>query len=161
MTALELCTSEATETKAVAAALATLVRAGDLLLLEGEMGAGKTAFVQGLASALGVSDPVTSPTFTLHHEYDGRLTVHHLDVYRLEHLAETVDLALSEILDDDGVTVIEWGAAVLDALPADYLEVRITFGDEPDDRRLALRVVGPGWAARWGGLAEALEGWRC
>jgi tRNA threonylcarbamoyladenosine biosynthesis protein TsaE len=161
VTVLELCTAAATETKAVAAALAALVRPGDLVLLEGEMGAGKTAFVQGFAAALGVSDPVTSPTFTLHHEYDGRLTIHHLDVYRLEHLAETVDLALSEILDDGGVTVIEWGAAVLDALPADYLELRITFGDEPDDRRLAVRVVGASWAARWGRLGEALEVWRC
>jgi tRNA threonylcarbamoyladenosine biosynthesis protein TsaE len=158
---IHLGTGSAAETKEVAASIATLARARDLLLLEGEMGAGKTAFVQGFAAALGVTDPVTSPTFTLAHEYDGRLLVNHLDVYRLERMSEVFDLALGELLDGDGVTLIEWGDAVLAALPADYLEVRITFGEGPDDRDLSVRVVGPAWSSRWPVLIERLEAWRC
>jgi tRNA threonylcarbamoyladenosine biosynthesis protein TsaE len=158
---IELCTHDVATTQAVAARLADLARPGDLILLEGDMGAGKTAFVQGFAGALGVHDPVTSPTFTLAHEYQGRLLVHHLDVYRLERLSETVDLALSELLDGDGVTLVEWGDAVLPALPPDYLELRFTFGAEADDRRITVRYVGPTWAARWTELATATEAWRC
>jgi tRNA threonylcarbamoyladenosine biosynthesis protein TsaE len=158
---IQRCTRSAAETKAVAAVVAEVARPRDLILLEGEMGAGKTAFVQGFAVALGVGDPVTSPTFTLAHEYDGRLLINHLDVYRLDRLSETVDLALAELLDGPGVTLIEWGAAVLAALPPDYLEVRLTFGDEADDRVLQLRVVGTAWAGRWRSLTERTEGWAC
>lgn len=158
---IERCTHAAAETKALAAELAALARPRDLILLEGEMGAGKTAFAQGFAAALGVGEPVTSPTFTLVHEYDGRLLVNHLDVYRLDRLAETVDLALGELLDGDGVTLIEWGAAVLAALPADYLEVRLTFGDEADDRHIEVRAVGASWAGRWRAVVERTEAWAC
>lgn len=158
---LSLTTTSVTETKAVAAAIAALVRPGDLLLLVGDLGAGKTAFVQGFAAAVGVDQPVTSPTFTLVHEYEGEFPVFHLDVYRLEHLAETVDLALGELLDGGGVTLIEWGDAVLGALPQEYLEVRLELGDGADDRRITVRAVGRGWAPRWARLTEALEAWQC
>jgi tRNA threonylcarbamoyladenosine biosynthesis protein TsaE len=158
---IELCTRDVDGTRAVAAAVAAAARPRDLVLLEGDLGAGKTAFVQGFAAALGVTDPVTSPTFTLAHEYRGRLVVNHLDVYRLERVSETIDLALGELLDGPGVTLVEWGDAVLPALPPDYLELRFRFGPEPDDRRIAVRVVGSAWLARWPGLAEQLEGWRC
>jgi tRNA threonylcarbamoyladenosine biosynthesis protein TsaE len=158
---LTLCTSHVDGTKAVGSTLASFARAGDLILLEGDMGAGKTAFVQGFASALGVTEGVTSPTFTLAHEYDGRLLINHLDVYRLDRLAETVDLALEELLDGEGVTLIEWGDAVLAALPADYLEIRLTFGAEPDDRVFDMRFVGLEWASRWPAIVDALEMWKC
>ena len=85
---ITLRTTSVDETKAVAAALADVVRPGDLILLAGEMGAGKTAFAQGFAAGLGVLDTVTSPTFTLVHTYEGRLRVHHADIYRLERTAE-------------------------------------------------------------------------
>jgi tRNA threonylcarbamoyladenosine biosynthesis protein TsaE len=158
---IQRCTHSVAATKALAAVVADVVRPRDLILLEGELGAGKTAFVQGFAVALGVSDPVTSPTFTLAHEYDGRLQINHLDVYRLDRLSETVDLALAELLDGPGVTLIEWGAAVLAVLPPDYLEVRLTFGDDADDRRLQLRAVGTAWAGRWRSLTERTEAWAC
>lgn len=158
---IELCTASVDETRRVAAALAGLAEAGDLVLLVGELGAGKTAFVQGFAAALGVDRPVTSPTFTLVHQYEGRLPVNHLDVYRLERLSETVDLALGELLDGGGVTLVEWGDAVRAALPADHLEVALVFGDGDDDRRLRLSGAGRRWAARWGAVERAVEAWRC
>ena len=149
------------ETQAVGAALAAVARAGDVLLLVGDLGAGKTAFTQGFARAMGVEEQVTSPTFTLVHEYSGRLPIHHLDVYRLDRLAELADLGLSELLDDGGVTLVEWGDAVVSAVPSDHLDVRITFGDGDDDRRLELRAGGPRWASRWGLVSGAVEVWRC
>lgn len=149
-------TTSVDETKALAAALAELARPGDLLLLAGELGAGKTAFAQGFGTGLGVAEPVTSPTFTLAQQYEGRLRVHHLDVYRLDQMAEVADLGLAELLDDGGVVLIEWGDAILPVLPTDYLEVRLTFGAGDDDRRLAFLRVGPSWRARAAALAAAL-----
>jgi len=154
-------TSSTDETRALAAVVAEHVRPGDLLLLVGDLGAGKTTFAQGFARALGVEEPVTSPTFTLARTYPGRLRMHHVDVYRLERMAEVTDLALSELIDSDGVTLIEWGDAILAALPQAYLEVRLEHGDEPDDRDITVRVVGQGWQLRFPALAAKLEAWRC
>ena len=102
-------TTSAEGTRAVAATLAPLLQPGDVLLLSGDLGAGKTVFTQGLAAALGVTEPVTSPTFTLAQSYQGRMRLHHLDVYRLENLGEVLDLDLPELLDDDAVVCVEWG----------------------------------------------------
>ena len=128
-------TTSVDETRALGSAVAEVLRPGDIVVLSGEMGAGKTAFTQGVGDGLGVDDRVTSPTFTIAQTYEGgRLSVHHLDVYRLEHLHEALDIGLAEILDDGAVVVIEWGDAVLGVLPADYLEVRITFAPLPASR---------------------------
>lgn len=152
-------TSSVDETRKLAAALAELARPGDLVVLAGDLGAGKTAFVQGFGRALDVDEPITSPTFTLAQQYDGRFTVHHLDVYRLELLGEVADLGLSELLDDGGVTLIEWGDVIAPVLPSEYLEVRLTFGGADDERRIALRPVGPGWAGRQQSLLHAVAPW--
>lgn len=101
-------TTSVEETKELAAALAELARPGDLVLLAGDLGAGKTAFTQGFGAALGIDDLITSPTFTLVNTYEGRLELNHLDVYRLEALAEVLDLGVPEMIDDGGVTIIEW-----------------------------------------------------
>ena len=128
-------TASAGQTQALAEALAGLCRPGDVVVLAGEMGAGKTAFTQGFARGLGVTDPVTSPTFTIVREYPGeRLNLHHLDVYRLEQIREVLELGVGEMLDEDAVMVVEWGDAVLPALGDSILEVRITFGEGDDDR---------------------------
>ena len=149
------------ETQALAGALAPLVRAGDLLLLSGDLGAGKTAFTQGLGRGLGVTDPITSPTFTLANEYDGaRLRIHHLDVYRMESMAEVFDVDLPDLLDDDAVVAIEWGEAIVASVPADYLAVELLLGDGDDDRILRLRAVGPSWARRWAHVESATLPWR-
>lgn len=153
-------TASSAATKEVAGIVADHVRGGDLLLLVGDMGAGKTTFVQGFASALGVDEPVTSPTFTLARTYPGRLPVHHVDVYRLERLAEVGDLGLGELIDSNGVTLVEWGDVIRAALPTSYLEVRFEFGDEPDDRTIAVRAVGSVWHARADALATNLTPWR-
>jgi tRNA threonylcarbamoyladenosine biosynthesis protein TsaE len=166
------------ETRRLASAIAALARPGDLLLLVGDLGAGKTAFAQGFAKELGIDEPVTSPTFTLVRTYEGRLTLNHLDVYRLDRLQEADDIGLAELIDDGGVTLIEWGDAVRPALPSDYLEVRLAFGApellpdpvpvepgevEPSDdvRHLQLTVFGPSWAPRAAALAKAVEVWSC
>jgi len=141
-------THSAGQTMAVASSLAGSVRAGDLIVLCGDLGAGKTAFTQGLGRALGVTTPITSPTFTLANRYEGDLVVNHIDVYRLVHIDEVRDLGLHELLDDRSVTVIEWGDAIAGALPGGYLEIRMTLGEGPDDRFLEFRTVGEGWADR-------------
>ena len=148
------------ETRALAAALSSIVRAGDLVLLAGDLGAGKTAFVQGLGRGMGVTEPITSPTFTLEQRYDSDPTLHHLDVYRLEQLSEVLDLAVPELLDDGGVVVVEWGDAVVPAVPSDYLKVRLTLGESDDDRVVTFRSVGPAWSDRAFALADVTAPWR-
>lgn len=158
-------TTDAEATKAVAGALAELARPGDLLLLAGDLGAGKTAFTQGYGAALGVGELITSPTFTLVNTYRGRLELNHLDVYRLEVLNEVLDLGVPEMLDEGGVTIIEWGDAIAPALPADYLEIRFTFvetdpsGATDDVRVLEMVPVGPRWGARIRAVATAVAPW--
>ena len=151
------------DTKSLAAAVAELAQPGDLLLLVGDLGAGKTTFTQGFAAALGISEPVTSPTFTLAREYHGRLLLHHLDVFRLDQIAEVLDLGLPELLDSDGVILIEWGDAIRQTLPNDYLEVALTFIEgqpsPPDERIVVLTPVGPRWQARADDVAAAAEQW--
>ena len=152
-------TASVAETQAVAAAIAAHSRDGDLLVLVGDLGAGKTHFTQGFARALGVEDRVTSPTFTLANRYVGDLVVNHLDAYRVEQLTEAEDLALPELLED-GVTLVEWGDLILPALPADLLEVRITLGADDDDRRIELTAVGLGWLERMDAVATDVSEWR-
>ena len=156
---IQLTTSSARETQEVASKIAALVEQGDLVLLVGELGAGKTTFAQGFGQALGVVDPITSPTFTLAREYEGhRLTMHHLDVFRLEQIDEVVDLALPELLDGASVTLIEWGDAIIPALPGEYLEIRLEYGDDDDERVIGVRPVGHRWLSREIALTRTLEG---
>ena len=158
---IELATKSAEDTRELAAAFGPFVKGGDILLLAGELGAGKTCFTQGLGRALGVAEQITSPTFTLMRPYDGTaLRLLHCDVYRLDHLQEIVDLGINELVDEDALAVIEWGDMAEPVLPADFLEIRITYEDDRDDaRRFALRPVGTSWANRAGGLQRALDRW--
>ena len=152
-------TSSANETKQLAASIAELTRGGDLILLAGDLGAGKTAFAQGFGAALGIIEPITSPTFTLVNQYQGRLELNHLDVYRLDQVMEVLDLGLGEMLDDGGVTLIEWGDTIIPAVPADYLEIQLRIGEGDDDRVLEFQLVGPRWSARTRALTTALRPW--
>jgi tRNA threonylcarbamoyladenosine biosynthesis protein TsaE len=146
-------TDSADATRAVAAALAEQLVPGDLVLLVGDLGAGKTAFVQGLARGLGIEEPVTSPTFTIVQEYEGRLRLAHVDVYRLDRVQDLYDLGFDEMIDDDGVTVVEWGDLVAQALPTEHLLVRIEPGTADTERVLDLSFHG----ARWRGRQDVIE----
>jgi tRNA threonylcarbamoyladenosine biosynthesis protein TsaE len=160
---LKLHAFDLSATQAIAAAVAGLCRAGDMIVLAGEMGAGKTAFAGGFGRALGVTEPITSPTFTLVHSYDaGRLTLHHADLYRLERTAEIADLALGELAEFDGVVLIEWGDVVAASL-GDHLEVLLQSDPDGDEgaREIEISGFGPSWAARWDRLTAALEVYRC
>ena len=128
----ELTTISPEETEAAGVRLGATLKSGDVVALTGELGAGKTVFVQGLARALGVGTAATSPTFVLVNEYRGRVPVHHVDAYRTTSLAELMDLGIEEMMDGDGITVIEWAERVEPLLPARAVRVRIAgVGDEP------------------------------
>jgi len=137
-------------TQRIARALAAVVGPGDVIVLNGDLGAGKTTFTQGFAAGLGVTEPVTSPTFTLVQEYVGAHRLHHLDLYRLSGPDEVQDLALDELLDDGGITIIEWGDRMAAQLPADRLTVSIELGPArcPDHRRFCLEPSGESWTSR-------------
>lgn len=129
------------ETQAVGEALGARLGPGAVVACVGELGAGKTCFLQGVARGLGVTTDVTSPTFVLVNVYRGRMPVYHMDAYRTESLLEVVDLGLEEMLDGDGVTLIEWADKVRPLLPARAIVVRITgLGDEP--RRIEVEEPG-------------------
>lgn len=134
-------------TRAVAAGLAPLLRPGDVLLLEGDLGTGKTTFTQALASALGVVGTVTSPTFTLMniHPTPAGFDLVHVDAYRVERLSEVVELALPELLDDGAVVVVEWGERAAAALPADHLRIRFEYGPAETGRLVTMEPVGERW----------------
>ena len=114
---LEILSHSQAATQAVAAAIAKTLLPGDVLLLDGDLGAGKTTFTQGLARAMGVGEVVTSPTFSLVRSYPTAFGVEliHVDVYRLDTLAEIVALGLPEMLEDGAVAVVEWGERALPA----------------------------------------------
>jgi tRNA threonylcarbamoyladenosine biosynthesis protein TsaE len=159
---LVLRTSGPEQTRSVAEAVSSLLELGDVVALSGELGAGKTCFVQGAARGLGIVDRVTSPTFVLLRSYPhGRLPVVHCDVYRLDRLRDLDDLG-DDVLAPDVVTFVEWGDAVAPLLPADRLDVELVIADgqEADgDRLLHLRARGA-WAARAPALATACATWQ-
>jgi tRNA threonylcarbamoyladenosine biosynthesis protein TsaE len=157
--ALRLHSSSPSDTKQFAARLAPFLGAGDLILLGGDLGAGKTTFTQGLAQGLGVAEPVTSPTFTLVRSYrtTQRFELLHADVYRLERLQEVIDLGLAEMLEEGAVGVVEWGERAAAALPAVVLDVHLQLGFPPgagSDSDRTISIDGRG--ARWSDCLAAI-----
>jgi len=149
--------SSPADTAAIASAFAHALQPNDVLVLGGDLGAGKTTFTKALGAALGITETITSPTFTLAQQYEGgRLVVHHLDVYRIDQIEEVIDLALPELFESGGVVVIEWGDTIAPALPAGYALLNFGFGEGDDDRSVALTAVGPAWLARVADLKEDL-----
>ncbi len=112
------------ETMSLAERLSNFIQPGDVIALEGDLGAGKTTFTKGLARGLGISRNVNSPTFTIIKEYNGKLPLYHMDVYRLKNSME--DLGFDEYFDGEGVTVIEWAHMIEDQLPNQLLKIEIT-----------------------------------
>ena len=126
-------TESAEETRKLAARLGLLLRAGDVVSLTGDLGAGKTTFTQGLAVGLGIPDDVVvnSPTFTILAEhFEGRVPLYHFDVYRLGGVSDLYDLAFDEYVDGSGVVVVEWADRIRDALPDDTLYVDVEFDSD-------------------------------
>lgn len=160
ITGLSVTTNSDEETRILGASLAPTLLPGDVVSLSGDLGAGKTVFVQGLAPALGVEQRVTSPTFTLVHEYEGRFPVIHLDVYRLDSIQEVLDLGFEELIDPGAVLVIEWGQAVGPLLPPRYLDVEIRRPadlDADDQRDITFRPHGPEWAGKLAAMRTTAE----
>ncbi len=176
---IQLHTTTPDQTREVAGALAAAMRPGDVVALTGEIGAGKTCFVQGAAAALGVTDRVTSPSFILRKEYRGTVDVLHLDVYRLESMQDVLDVGFDDALGADGatsrwVTFVEWGDAMAPLLPQDHLEVELRLppldaegsasaasaGDwVPEPRTLVVRPHGDDWTRRMVDLLPVLSPW--
>lgn len=151
--------SSPAETVRLAEALAGLLVGGDCLLLAGDLGAGKTWFVSGLLAASGVCEQVHSPTFNLVNVYTtaGGLSVYHADFYRLGSLDELLAIGWEDYLDGRGLLLVEWGDRFPEALPEDYLEVRLqTSGDQ--QRELLITAQGKRSAAIEKGWADALAG---
>jgi tRNA threonylcarbamoyladenosine biosynthesis protein TsaE len=163
---LVLAAGSAPATRDLAAALADVCVPGDVLLLSGDLGAGKTTFAQGFGRALGIAEPVTSPTFTLVRQYEvtpgptAVRTLLHADVYRLDHLGEIADLGLGQLVEDGGVALVEWGDAAEPVLGSGALSLLLEV-DPDDDGRRRITVTGAdgSWDDRWSALAAALGPW--
>jgi tRNA threonylcarbamoyladenosine biosynthesis protein TsaE len=171
--ALSAHSGSAVDTRRLAGALAPLCRPGDLLILSGGLGAGKTVFAQGFAAALGIEGPVTSPTFTLVRQYPcppnaaGIEQFVHADLYRLDTFSEVLDLALPELVEDAAIGLVEWGEVAAPALGMSALHVTLATvaigvgeaaeagGDEA--RTVTIEGEGPAWTDRRGSVAAATE----
>ena len=137
-------------TRALGERLGTAARAGDVIALHGELGAGKTTLVHGLAAALAITGPVPSPTFVLVREYEGRLRLWHVDAYRLAGSDEALAIGLDECLPGDGVTCVEWAERIADLLPATALSVSLAADGEGRSAQVSALDL-----ARWLGEDEA------
>ena len=149
---LALQTISPEQTRRLGVVVGERARAGDVYLLSGPLGAGKTCFTQGLALGLGVEGYVRSPTFVLMTRHHGRLTLHHIDLYRVGSPEEAWDLGLDEQLFDSGVCVIEWAERAEELLPEDALWVEFSYGTGEDVRKIVLDTD----STRYGDLFEHL-----
>lgn len=136
-------TSSPQQTEALGTALGALLRAGDVVALSGELGAGKTIFTRGIAEGAGATGHIASPTFTFIREYHGPVTMFHADLFRLEEPAQLEDIGLEEILDAGGIVVIEWAEKARALLPAEYLWVELRFTKQDDAREIEFMPRGP------------------
>ena len=141
MTPLILRSHSARETARIGGVLGQYAEAGDVFLLSGDLGTGKTCLTQGIAKGLGVDDYVRSPTFVLVTIHQGKLPLYHIDIYRLDEVAEVVDLGLEEYLAGDGVSVIEWASKALEGFPQPYMLVTLTYEGE-NERVIQLEPRG-------------------
>lgn len=148
-------TRDPEETRALGEALGRRLASGDVLCLRGNLGAGKTVLAQGVAAGLGVTEPVSSPTFNLLQQYAGRLPVYHLDAYRVADPDEMIDLGFPELWTAGGVLLIEWPERIAYALPGDRLEVHLQPTNGEARRRLTVIPHGERASALVRALAEA------
>ena len=158
--ALTVTTTSPEETLIIGAALGPVLLPGDVISLSGDLGAGKTVFVQGLAASLGVQQRVTSPTFTIVHHYDARFPIVHLDVYRLDSFQDLLDIGFEDFLDPAAIILLEWGEAVEQLLPRAHLRLDIHRGedaDRPDERKLVFKPRGEDWVRKVFAMKDTAE----
>lgn len=140
---IEFLSSSVQDTRRLGARLAGCLQAGDVVLLYGDMGAGKSELCRGIAKGLGISGPIPSPTFTILQAYeDGRLPLYHFDWYRLESSEELFEMGMEEYLGGDGVALVEWPTKAKAAIPKTYLEARMLRSGEDHQRKILLTPVG-------------------
>lgn len=132
-------TNSEEQTKSLAEKIATLLKPGDVLTLEGDLGAGKTTFTKGIAAGLGISRTLSSPTFTIVKEYEGTIPLYHMDVYRLEGSDE--DIGFDEYFHGNGIAVVEWAQFIEDYLPLERLNITINYLDE-ESRIIEFEPIG-------------------
>ena len=157
---LGIVTTSPEETRILGAALAPQLLPGDVISLSGDLGAGKTTFVQGVAGALGVQQRVTSPTFTLVHHLRGRYPILHVDVYRLRSIQEVMDLGFDELVDPEAILLVEWGTAVAPLLPRRHLEVEMrqpAHEDAESRRALIFKPRGEDWVRKLEAMCSTAE----
>jgi len=132
------------QTVALGQKLGAYLQKGDCVCLSGDLGTGKTAFTGGIAKSLGIDDYITSPTFTIVNEYEGRLPLYHFDVYRIGDVSEMHETGYDEYISGDGITVIEWAERIMEILPDERIEVTIEKDnlDKPDCRTITMRFIG-------------------
>ncbi len=134
----QLTLNNSNETIALGERMAAYLRPGDVVVLNGDLGAGKTTFTKGIAKGLGIKEIIKSPTFTIIHEYqDGRIPLYHMDAYRLEN-GGAEDLGLDEYFDGDGVSVVEWAQFAEDELPDEFLAITFKRTDDENKRILTF-----------------------
>jgi tRNA threonylcarbamoyladenosine biosynthesis protein TsaE len=131
---------EPNETESIAAAIGAMLTPGDVVVLTGDLGAGKTTFVRGLARGLGVTIGVKSPSFAIHLRYPGRIALHHLDLYRLSDARDLAELGLEDVLEQEGVTAVEWGERLGAWLPERALHIRL---EDLGGTKRRLHIEGP------------------
>lgn len=135
----EILSGNAEDTQTFAKRLSSFLQPGDVITLEGDLGAGKTTFTKGLAAGLGIGRTVNSPTFTIIKEYHGKMPLYHMDVYRLEDADE--DLGFDEYFSGNGVTVIEWAHIIEEQLPSERLSIYL-YHEGNDSRKIVLKPLG-------------------
>lgn len=146
------------ETRSLGHALGELVVPGEVLLLMGDLGSGKTTFVQGFARGLEVVGPVVSPSYTLMRHYEGRYPMVHVDLFRCGRAQEVIDLGLEELMEPPWVVVIEWGEKAAPLVTTDFLEVEFHWDDEDESRTVQLRPFGK-WREKMRVMTDAVRGW--
>lgn len=158
MTSLELTSHSPEQTQRLGSRLGELAQAGDVFLLIGNLGSGKTCLTQGIAWGLGVKEYAFSPSFVLIREYHGRLTLYHIDFYRLDRIEEIVDLGLDEYLYGNGVCVIEWAEKGMAALPQENLTIKLSYISEMQ-RSIVLEPKGERYQQILESLSSDFKEW--
>ncbi|KTB48059.1 tRNA (adenosine(37)-N6)-threonylcarbamoyltransferase complex ATPase subunit type 1 TsaE [Dehalogenimonas alkenigignens] len=160
MKSISIESKTAAVTRKIGQAIGQGLRPGDVILLAGPLGAGKTTLVQGIAKGLGVMGSVMSPTFVLMRELDGRLKLYHLDLYRLEKMPEIADLGLDDYLFGEGVTVVEWADRATALWPEAHLRIDLEYGEGARGRRLRAEAHGERYRKLLDNLAAKFGDWR-